>query len=235
MTRLLVSVRSAAEAELAVAAGADVIDVKEPTRGPLGAADWPTIAEVIEVVAGRVPVSAALGELCDWSGPLPEAIAAGLQFAKFGLAGCGLKADWPERWRGALLPSSPKKAIRTLTDQVLAEARRMNCRAILVDTHDKHGGGLLDLWPLQTLACFVAEARQAEMLVALAGGLALADLERVLAARPDLIGVRGAACSGGRAGRLDSARVRQLAKRVRPHGVPERSALGGEFISSPGV
>ncbi len=33
MTRLLVSVRSAAEAEAALTGGASVIDVKEPTRG----------------------------------------------------------------------------------------------------------------------------------------------------------------------------------------------------------
>ena len=35
-TRLLVSVRSADEAEAAIAGGADVIDVKEPSHGPLG-------------------------------------------------------------------------------------------------------------------------------------------------------------------------------------------------------
>ena len=38
-SRLLVSVRSAAEAEIALHGGADLIDVKEPTRGSLGRAD----------------------------------------------------------------------------------------------------------------------------------------------------------------------------------------------------
>ena len=37
-TRLLVSVRSAAEAEEALAGGAALIDVKEPANGPLGKA-----------------------------------------------------------------------------------------------------------------------------------------------------------------------------------------------------
>ena len=64
MTRLLVSVRSAAEAEAALRGGADVIDVKEPGRGPLGRADDAVIADVVRLVAGRRPVSAALGELC---------------------------------------------------------------------------------------------------------------------------------------------------------------------------
>ena len=52
MTRLLVSVRSAAEAEAALTGGASVIDVKEPTRGALGRADDGVIADVIGAVAG---------------------------------------------------------------------------------------------------------------------------------------------------------------------------------------
>ena len=53
---LLVSVRSAAEAITALEAGADVIDVKEPSRGALGAADCETIAAVVRAVAGRAPL-----------------------------------------------------------------------------------------------------------------------------------------------------------------------------------
>ena len=68
MTRLLVSVRSAAEAEAALTGGASVIDVKEPTRGALGRADDGAIADVVAAVAGRAPVSAALGELRDRPG-----------------------------------------------------------------------------------------------------------------------------------------------------------------------
>ncbi len=97
---------------------------------------------------------------------------------------------------------------------VLAGARRLGCGAVLVDTFDKRGGGLLDLWSPRTLARCVAEVHEAGMLVALAGGLALKSLERILPLMPDLIGVRGAACRGGRAGMLDSDRVRQLAQRM---------------------
>ena len=66
MTRLLVSVRDASEALAALAGGADIIDVKEPTRGSLGMADGDAVAGVVEAVGERVPVSAALGELCEW-------------------------------------------------------------------------------------------------------------------------------------------------------------------------
>ena len=52
MTKLLVSVRDAAEARLAVEAGVDLIDVKEPSAGPLGAAAAETLAEIAAAVAG---------------------------------------------------------------------------------------------------------------------------------------------------------------------------------------
>ncbi len=120
-TGLLVSVRSAAEALVALHAGVDLLDVKEPTRGPLGRADWRVIAEVARCAAGRVPLSAALGELRDEGDPtavpttwprlsetrprvserldhVPQSIA----FAKLGLAGCGRWTDWPGRWAAAM-------------------------------------------------------------------------------------------------------------------------------------
>jgi len=65
MTKLLVSVRSAQEALAALDGGADWIDIKEPNRGPLGAADASTVDDVLQAVSGRVPVSAAFGEMAD--------------------------------------------------------------------------------------------------------------------------------------------------------------------------
>lgn len=83
--RLLVSVRSADEALAALCGGVDIIDVKEPFRGPLGMADDEVIRSVAEQVfnehpriklpfgaddplEGRRPraFSIALGELTDW-------------------------------------------------------------------------------------------------------------------------------------------------------------------------
>ena len=66
---LLVSVRNVTEALTALEAGADVIDVKEPTRGSLGAADSATLAAIAQAVGGRAPVTAALGELTDLATP----------------------------------------------------------------------------------------------------------------------------------------------------------------------
>ena len=63
MTKLLVSVRSANEAEAALDGGADLIDVKEPHHGALGRTSVKVLREIAVAVAGRTPLSAALGEL----------------------------------------------------------------------------------------------------------------------------------------------------------------------------
>ncbi|MDP7303223.1 MAG: (5-formylfuran-3-yl)methyl phosphate synthase, partial [Pirellulaceae bacterium] len=65
MTELLVSVRDANEAQQALAGGADVIDVKEPARGALGAADPEVWHHVRRAIPLDVRLSVALGELTD--------------------------------------------------------------------------------------------------------------------------------------------------------------------------
>src|SRR5437773_4338916 len=104
---LLVSVRTAPEAEIAVAGGAALVDVKEPARGALGRADDPTVAAVVGAVAGRRPVSAALGELVD-GGVLPAC--PGVQFVKWGLAGCHA-ADWQTALQRRLDQRRPQTVI----------------------------------------------------------------------------------------------------------------------------
>ncbi|MBU3693674.1 MAG: hypothetical protein FGM40_02455, partial [Rhodocyclaceae bacterium] len=63
MTRLLISVSSAEEALLALQAGADIIDGKDASAGPLAALPEATLRDIVAAVGGRCPVSATVG---DW-------------------------------------------------------------------------------------------------------------------------------------------------------------------------
>lgn len=231
MTQLLVSVRSAEEAHTALAAGVDLIDVKEPARGSLGAASPHVVAEVVRAVAGRVPVSAALGELIEPAGrgdarERAAALDAGVRFAKLGLAGCALLPDWPTRWAEALaaLPAGVGSVAVVYADGraanspppelVLVEARRLGCRGVLVDTFDKRGGGLFEHWPAPRLRRFVEEARRHGLLAVLAGSLDRDAVRWAVPLRPDYVAVRGAACRGLREGHLDAERTAELAALV---------------------
>src|SRR6185312_11279801 len=59
----LASVTNAAEAEMAFRSGAGIIDCKDPASGALGALDAGAVRDIVEVIAGRVPVSATIGDL----------------------------------------------------------------------------------------------------------------------------------------------------------------------------
>lgn len=231
MTRLLVSVRSADEARAAIAGGADVIDVKEPSRGALGAADPAVWREVVDAVAGRAPVSVALGELRDFaaSGLLDHDLTRllrGVCWAKLGLAGCGTAPDWQTAWSAAIskLPAHIQSVAVVYADwrigdapppeAVLEAAARAGLEIVLIDTYDKSAGRLLDHFSPQALEQLAARAREMRMKIALAGSLRSELFPALAHLAPDLIAVRGAACSGGRAGHVCEQLVRQLSSAV---------------------
>jgi len=233
MSRLLVSVRSAPEAELALAAGVDLIDVKEPRRGALGQANGEVIAAVVSTVAGKRPVSAALGELLDDNQPREFAALPAVDFAKIGLAGCAHVRDWPRRWRRALgsLPPSVACVAVVYADREAAQApaardiveraAEYGCRAVLVDTFDKSAGGLLSQWSLAQLDEWIAQVHALDMLAVVGGRLCIADIDRLLTAglpttRPDYFAVRGAACGGARDSELSTVLLAELARLFRP-------------------
>ncbi len=226
MTRLLISVRNAVEARDALSAGADLIDVKDPARGSLGAAGPDAVVEVVQAVAGKVRVSVALGELRDFRGIGGVAIPCGVSYAKVGMAGCGNWPDWPERWGVLVRRLGPKvgpvavvyadaaAAESPEPDRILCEAKRLRCQAVLVDTFDKSRGSLLEAWSLDRLAAFVIAVHQEGMLAVVGGSLAFETIPSVAALRPDYIALRGAVCRDGRNGPLDAERVRRAAQEV---------------------
>jgi len=223
--RLLVSVRSAGEAEAALCGGAQLIDVKEPASGALGAASLPTIAAVVRKVAGRALVSAALGELPELDQrhvELPTSVA----LAKIGLAGCARLTDWQERLGRAYAALPPevarvgvvyadwKHAESPEPEQVLLTVVNLSVSAILIDTFDKSGGTTLSAWERPRLREFISAVRGQRLPVVLAGSLSERDIDEAVSLSPDWIAVRRAACAAGRTSAISWERVARLAEKI---------------------
>jgi (5-formylfuran-3-yl)methyl phosphate synthase len=215
-TRLLVSVRSAAEAQIALDAGVDLIDLKEPRAGALGAVAPATAADVVRAIGGRAALSMALGELRDRPRlPVP----AGIRWAKLGLAGCAGRDDWRRSWAeaAAALPGGCglvavvyadfEKCGAPSPDLVLREAVRVGAGAVLVDTAVKNGRGLLDWWTADAVHRLAGEARAQGMLSVVGGALTAETIPHVAACGVDYVAVRGAACDGDRNGPISTARI----------------------------
>ena len=208
--------RNAEEARIALENGASLIDVKEPSRGALGRADDAEIEAVLEVVGGRLPVSAALGEMADEA--ILPACAERLAFVKRGLAGMA-GAPWVERMCGhRAVPCAYadwKRANAPRVEKVIDAACRRQGAALLIDTWEKDGTTLLDWISRESLARIAAQCREAGLRLALAGSLSGEALAAACAAGPDWVAVRGAVCEGGRGGTVRAARVRAVSAACR--------------------
>jgi len=227
MTGLLLSVSDADEAATALAGGADLLDVKDPSLGSLGAAS-PTIwREVLSVARHRVPTSVALGELLELRESLDIETLARFDYAKLGLAGCGRHSDWHTR-RASVLDLLPPSVIPVAVvyadwqgcdapapQAILMQVAGMRCGAVLFDTHTKTGGDLFDHIPRAELGRRIADIRASGRLVVLGGSLRGASIARARDLGPNYIAVRAAACRDTRTGPIDLGRVRELSEAVR--------------------
>jgi len=242
MTRLLVSVRNVAEAEIAAEAGVDLIDLKEPRLGSLGAVTPETMADVLRCVNTRAPVSVALGELLELQVDQLERLPAGLAFAKVGLAGCVQRSDWPARWQEFVraLPQATRpvavayadddRAASPSADEVIAATASLGAAALLVDTWKKDRGGLLDHWSSNHLIRVVAAARDAGLFVVLGGSLDPKSIPEALKTSPDFIAVRGAICDGSRVGDVNFDKICGLIELIRRHSFRFRHAQTDDFF-----
>jgi len=229
--RLLISVTDGIEAADAAAAGADIIDVKDPATGALGLAHPATVREARRLTPPDRPVSVALGD-----GPFEPRAAAwtarllsesGAAYVKLGLRNTQVEdALATLRAVRASLPAAVGLIVAGFADcrragapdpldlpDIAAAGGAQGC---LVDTAVKDGRGLLDWLTEPALRALVAACRARGLSSGLAGSLRAADLFRIAAIAPDIVGVRGAACDGDRVhGRVSRARVAALGQALR--------------------
>jgi uncharacterized protein (UPF0264 family) len=231
---LLVSVRSAEEVSAALAGGADIIDAKEPARGSLGAVDPEVLSAIAARTPGSVPLSVALGD-CATEEEVRCAVSAvrlpkrsAPVYLKLGFAGIASADRVVRLLRAAVATATASvldpdivgvaygdhRAAATLSPEgVLRAAVAARAAGLLIDTFRKDGRRLLDHLPLGRLSALSVSARTAGLLFAVAGSLDLDAIAR-LAPIADVLGVRGAACRGGRTGTVTSERVAGLRRRA---------------------
>jgi uncharacterized protein (UPF0264 family) len=227
--QLLVSVRDAGEATAALTGGAQVVDAKDPAHGALGAVSPHALARIAAVIPEEIPLSVALGDALAPPTAFQAARAAvrvGARFVKLGFlgvhgadgitasieaavdgtAGCArvVAAAYAD-WECAGAPSP---------EELLELAAGAGAHVVLLDTAAKAGRRLFELMSADDVGAWVDAAHAHGLLAALAGSLDASGVAQADDLGADVAGVRGAACAGGREGRVTAARVRELARIV---------------------
>jgi uncharacterized protein (UPF0264 family) len=205
------------------AAGADLIDLKDPVAGALGGLPPTVVAKIVTDCAGSIPISATIGDLpLDPAQVIPkvEALAtAGVDFIKIGW----FPGADPDGVLAALRPLVAREI--QLVAVILADLEPSlanidafavaGFKGIMLDTADKKRGSLLRVVPPSFVQDFVRNARQAGLLSGLAGSLRIEDIPMLVEMEPDFMGFRGALCGGDRTAGIDILAARRVVETVR--------------------
>lgn len=241
--RLLVSVRDVAEAITAFEGGADVIDIKDPSRGSLGRASTQVINSISQhrQIRHQIPLTAALGELRDFDFPQCERLGRELQSSELSLVKVGTSGLADEEKgrsfffslhrsmeenadRPRLMPAAYADAHRAEAPSVwsiLRWASETTARFLLVDTFLKDGRGFFSWIDRTEYAELLHACREMSVRLAVAGSLREDDFAILFDHPPEVIAVRGAACVGHhREASIDSNQVRCLRQLMESHRKP---------------
>ncbi|MGA2681120.1 MAG: (5-formylfuran-3-yl)methyl phosphate synthase [Candidatus Bathyarchaeia archaeon] len=224
--KLLISPANVKEAAEAIAGGADIIDVKNPQEGALGANFPWVIKQIRELAPKNVRVSCALGDVPNLPGSVSlaalGAATLGVDYIKVGLCGCNTAGEAVYLLRNvnkAAKGCNPKIKVAAvgLADtqridsldpmQIPSIAFKARVEVAMLDTGVKDGKNLFSYLKDTQLEEFVDCSHQFGLEVALAGSLRKQDLPVIYRFGADIAGLRGAACT-------NSDRVRGEIKRA---------------------
>jgi (5-formylfuran-3-yl)methyl phosphate synthase len=234
--RFLASVMSAPEALTALAAGAEIIDGKNPAAGALGALPHATVRAIVEAVGHTVPVSATIGDLPANPDVLCDAAiamaATGIDLVKIGFFDGGdAKASIAALGRlelGRLHLGQTRLVGLLLADRnpdlnLVAAMADAGFAGVMLDTATKDGRALPDVMAPSEISRFVDAARAVGLFVGLAGALRLEHIPIIAGLTPDVMGFRGALCSGKRReGSIEEGAVRAVARELSATSTPAR-------------
>ena len=212
--KLLISPLNEKEASEAIAGGADIIDVKNPQEGALGANFPWVIKRIREITPKNVKVSCTLGEVPNLPGSVSlaalGAASLGIDYIKVGLYGFKTSKE------AVFLLQNVNKAAKECNPKIkvvavgYADAERMGALdpllipeiaslaqvdLAMIDTAVKDGKNLFHFLSLKQLEKFVDAAHKLGLEAALAGSLRKQDLPMVYGLGADVAGLRGAACT----------------------------------------
>lgn len=227
--RLLVSPMNIDEARTALAGGADILDIKNPREGSLGANFPWAIRAVVDLAGGRVPVSATIGDLEFKPGTASLAALgaafSGADYIKAGLLGVKTQSQAEEMLEGivkAVKDFDPDKKVvaagysdyarvNSVSPMLLpAAAAKVGADLVMVDTAVKDGRSTFEFMNEEKLLEFIALGHAEGLQVALAGTIGFEHLEMLKRLNPDIIGVRGIVCGGDRRSSIRADLIEKL-------------------------
>lgn len=229
--KLLVSPINTEEAVAALNGGADIIDVKNPKEGSLGA-NYPWVIKgVKDAVEAKKPISAALGDFSYKPGTAAlaayGAAAAGADYVKIGLYDINTEEQAYEMLSGIVesvkdmdvtvvaCGYSDHERINSINPKLLpAIGEKAGVDLVMVDTGLKDGRSTFEFMNEEDLIEFVNDAHSRGLETAIAGTIKFDDIPALKRIQPTIIGVRGIVCGGDRSTSIKQELVEKLRSEI---------------------
>lgn len=202
MTGMLASVNSLEEARIVLQTGVDIIDLKQPASGALGALDTDTVRKIVNLVQNSCPVSATVGDLPMQADTVIKAIKqmadTGVDYIKLGFFPYGDTESTLTKL--AELDELNVNLIAVLFADsqsewfLLEKLKDAGFHGVMLDTQNKGQGSLTDILTLTQIKQFIDIAKQQQLLTGLAGSLRFEDISKLQPMQADYLGFRGALC-----------------------------------------
>ena len=208
--------------------GADIIDVKNPTEGPLGANFPWIIQDIVKIVPNNIETSCTIGEMPNCPGSISlaarGAATIGVNYIKVGLSGLRKKQetinlltnivksvkDYNSKIKVVITGYADAKKIGSINPLMVPKiTSKVQADVAMIDTANKDGSSLFNYLNEHQLSNFINEANKFKLITALAGSLKKEELTKVYSLGADIAGIRGAACTFG-----DSIKGQITRKRV---------------------
>lgn len=226
--QLLISVTNVEETEIALENGADIIDLKEPSAGALGALPIETIQSIVTYVKNTSNInnkmtSATIGDLPMQPALILETVmkltATDVDIIKIGF----FESDDYQSCLDALksVAQTGVKLIAVLFAEstypknLIELIKNAGFYGVMLDTARKNGLTLLDYYSENRRKEFASEVLKHRLKLGLAGSLKLQHISTIQELTPTYIGFRGGVCSDNqRHLALDVDKIKAIRKRM---------------------
>jgi uncharacterized protein (UPF0264 family) len=235
--KLLVSPRDLEEAKAVIRGNADIVDVKNPKEGSLGA-NFPwvirSIKELVEKEGGNgMKMSAAIGDFHYKPGTASlaalGAASVGADYIKIGLFKIKTREEAIDLLSGVVKAVKGFDPTKKVVSAFYSDYKRINSISpfeiteigkvvdidvSMVDTGIKDGKSTFEFLDEDELQTFVSESKALGLETALAGSFTFEDIPALKAIAPDILGVRGMVCGGDRTSQMQEELVTELRRKV---------------------
>lgn len=198
---MLASVNSVEEVRLILKTTVNIIDLKQPKQGALGALPIDLVKTIVTEVNQNRPVSATVGDLPMQADIVFDAVKTmaktGVDYIKIGFFPGG---DWIKTLSKLSGITQKYKLIAVLfadTEvdlKIIEQLKQAGFCGVMLDTMNKSNGSLTQVMSDSEIKHFANIAKSTPLLCGLAGSLKQQDIAELMKLEVDYLGFRGALC-----------------------------------------